>query len=93
MSHNHGVSFFAGLLIGGAIGATSMLLLAPQSGEETRTEIRDKGIELKEKAETTYAHAQEKLQTTVADLKTRLAKETQRPSKESESEGYDVPDR
>jgi len=93
MSHKHGVSFFTGFLIGGVIGATSILLLALQSGEETRTQIRDKGIELKKKAETAYAQAQEKLQTTVADLKTRLTKETRRPSEESVSEGNDVPDR
>ena len=40
--------FFAGLLIGGAAGATTMLLMAPQSGKATRAQIKDKSIELKD---------------------------------------------
>lgn len=43
-------TFFAGLIVGGLVGAAVALLLAPQSGEETRTMIHDKGIELKERA-------------------------------------------
>jgi gas vesicle protein len=50
-------AFFAGLMIGGVVGAAVALLLAPQSGEETRTMIRDKGIELKEQVEKTAADA------------------------------------
>jgi gas vesicle protein len=76
MSHKNGVSFLTGLSIGGVIGATSMLLLAQQSGKKTRTQIRDKGIELKEKTETAYAQVREKFETTVADLKTKLGKGT-----------------
>jgi len=37
-----------GLLIGGLAGAGAMLLLAPQSGEKTRTQIQEKGIELRD---------------------------------------------
>ena len=40
-------AFIAGVFIGGIIGAATMLLLAPQSGEDTRTYIKDKSIELK----------------------------------------------
>lgn len=43
-------TFFAGLIVGGLVGAAVALMLAPQSGEETRTLIHDKGIELKERA-------------------------------------------
>jgi len=43
-------TFFAGLVVGGLVGAAVALLLAPQSGEETRTIIRDKSIELKDRA-------------------------------------------
>jgi gas vesicle protein len=43
-------TFFAGLIVGGLVGAAVALLLAPQSGEETRTLIHDKGIELKDRA-------------------------------------------
>ena len=45
--------FLAGFFIGGLIGAAVALLLAPQSGEETRILIRDKSIELKDKASET----------------------------------------
>ena len=36
-----------GVLVGGLIGATAMLFLAPRSGEEMRAEVRDKAIELR----------------------------------------------
>jgi gas vesicle protein len=39
-------AFVAGFLIGGLVGAATALLLAPQSGEETRAAIRDRSIEL-----------------------------------------------
>ena len=65
-------SFFSGFLIGGLVGAAAALLLAPQSGEESRNQIREKGVELKEKAETTYVDLQEKVDTAVADLRSRV---------------------
>ncbi len=43
-------AFFAGLIVGGLVGAAVALLTAPQSGEETRTLLHDRGIELKDKA-------------------------------------------
>ena len=43
-------AFLAGFIFGGLIGAAVALLYAPQSGEETRTIIREKSIELKDKA-------------------------------------------
>ena len=46
---SRGAEFLAGLIIGGFIGAAVGLLLAPQPGEEPRAELRDKGIELKER--------------------------------------------
>jgi gas vesicle protein len=35
-----------GLILGSIVGALTALILAPQSGEETRKLIRDKAIEL-----------------------------------------------
>lgn len=40
--------FLTGLLLGGLAGATAMLLLAPQSGHDTRAKIQQKGIELRD---------------------------------------------
>jgi gas vesicle protein len=45
-----GLEFFAGFVIGGLVGAAVALILAPQSGEETRAQIREKSIELKDRA-------------------------------------------
>ena len=52
--HENGINqvgvFLAGLLIGGLAGAVVMLLLAPQSGKKTRTQIQEKSIELRDQA-------------------------------------------
>jgi len=37
-----------GMLVGGLAGAITMLLMAPQSGVETRMQIQEKGIELRD---------------------------------------------
>jgi gas vesicle protein len=46
-----GADFIAGFLVGALVGAAAALLLAPHSGEETRTFIREKGIELGDRAD------------------------------------------
>jgi gas vesicle protein len=42
-------SFLVGFLVGGVAGAVVALLYAPQSGDDTRVQIKDKAIELKDK--------------------------------------------
>jgi len=42
-------AFVMGFVIGSLSGAIASLLLAPQSGEETRQIIKDRAIELKDK--------------------------------------------
>jgi gas vesicle protein len=54
------IDFFAGFVVGALVGAAAALLLAPQSGEETRGLIRDKGIELKEQADELSAEARKR---------------------------------
>jgi gas vesicle protein len=44
------MGFLAGVFLGGLAGAVTMLLLAPKSGEETRAQIRQTGIELRDQA-------------------------------------------
>jgi len=54
MSDNGGSetgAFLAGFIVGGLVGAATALILAPQSGERTRTQIREKSIELRDRAE------------------------------------------
>jgi gas vesicle protein len=50
-------AFVAGFMIGGLVGAATALLMAPQSGEETRAIISEKSIELKDMAATTAEDA------------------------------------
>ncbi len=38
-----------GMIVGGLIGATTMLFFAPRSGEEIRAEIRDKAMGLRDR--------------------------------------------
>jgi len=47
--HNNILSVLAGLLIGSLAGAVAMLLLAPQSGKDTRRQIQEKGIQLRDR--------------------------------------------
>ena len=48
--HNNDVlGILVGLLAGGLAGAAAMLLLAPQSGKDTRIQIQKKGIELRDR--------------------------------------------
>ena len=49
--HNNNIlGVLGGLLIGCLAGAVTMLLLAPQSGENTRMLLQEKGIELRDRA-------------------------------------------
>jgi gas vesicle protein len=41
-------AFLAGFVIGGLVGAAAALILAPQSGSETRSQIAGKGHDLRE---------------------------------------------
>ena len=43
-------AFLMGFVIGSLSGAIASLLLAPQTGEETRQIIKDRAIELKDKS-------------------------------------------
>lgn len=56
-------AFLVGFVVGGLTGAVVALLFAPQTGEETRALIKDKSIELRDKAQITaeeaYARAEQ----------------------------------
>jgi gas vesicle protein len=63
--------FLLGFVIGGLAGAVTALILAPQSGEETRTVIREKAIELRDKAEKTADEAMTKANEVAAQTKSK----------------------
>ena len=50
MANDRAGSFLIGLALGGALGAAIAVILAPQPGEETRTGLATRGIELKRQA-------------------------------------------
>jgi gas vesicle protein len=62
--HANPLNVVVGMLIGALVGAVTMLLLAPQSGKDTRMQIREKGIELRDRttelAEDTLAQVRSK---------------------------------
>ncbi len=63
--------FFIGGLVGGLLGAVAALMLAPQAGEDTRALLREKGIELKERAEDASYEARHKAEEASAQARTR----------------------
>lgn len=64
-------TFLAGFIIGGLIGAAIALLYAPQSGEETRTIIKEKSIELKDKAAETAEEARARAEKALEEARAR----------------------
>ena len=48
-TNNNILSILGGMLVGSLAGAVTMLLLAPQSGKDTRKQIQEKGIELRDR--------------------------------------------
>jgi gas vesicle protein len=49
----HTMTFLSGLVVGGLIGAVTMLLMAPQPGEKTRAELQSGALELRDRTATT----------------------------------------
>jgi len=58
----------AGFLVGGLIAGTVALLYAPQSGEETRREIKENVMEAKEKASLAFEDAKGRVVSTVGEV-------------------------
>lgn len=79
-------AFLVGFIVGGLTGAVVALLFAPQSGEETRALIKDKSIELRDKAQHTAEEALARAEAAVAEARARadeLAKQLRERSKEA----------
>jgi len=64
-------TFLIGFIVGGLTGAVTALLFAPQTGEETRTIIKDKAIELKDQTSETVAESLSKAEKAAKDAVNR----------------------
>jgi gas vesicle protein len=86
-------AFLVGFIVGGLSGAVVALLFAPQTGEETRALIKDKSIELRDRAQQTAEEALARAEATAQEARAR-ADELARQLKERGQEVYsDVRDR
>ena len=63
--------FAVGLLIGSLAAGVTALLFAPQSGEETRTIIKDKSIELRDKAQQRTEEALTRIEAIATEARAR----------------------
>jgi len=64
-------AFLVGFIVGGLSGAVVALLFAPQTGEETRALIKDKSIELRDKAQISAEEAIARAEAAAADARAR----------------------
>lgn len=71
-------TFVSAFLLGGLTGAGLTLLMAPQSGEETRELIRDKSLELRDQAvenvEDTRKQAERRVEAVTKNTKDKASK-------------------
>jgi len=82
-------AFLVGFVVGGLTGAVVALLFAPQSGEETRALIKDKSIELRDKAQVSAEETYHRAEQLASDARVRadqLAKEAKDRAAELASE-------
>ena len=78
-------TFAIGFLVGGLTAAIVALLFAPQSGEETRTLIKEKSIELRDQAQQTAEEAMARAEAIAADARTRADELTRQLKRQQQS--------
>jgi gas vesicle protein len=64
-------AFLVGFIVGGLSGAVVALLFAPQTGEETRALIKDKSIELRDRAQMSAEEAIARAEAAAAEARAR----------------------
>jgi gas vesicle protein len=65
-------AFVTGFLTGVIAGGVASLLLAPQSGEETRKLIKEKSVEVYEKAEKNFEEAYAQAEASLAEAREKI---------------------
>jgi len=70
--HDEFGACLVGFIVGGVTGAIAALLMAPQTGEETRAVIRDRSIELKDTVTTEAGKARVKVEEGVVKARAKV---------------------
>ncbi|MBI5842661.1 MAG: YtxH domain-containing protein [Chloroflexi bacterium] len=86
-------AFLVGFIVGGLSGAVVALLFAPQSGEETRALIKDKSIELRDKAQVTAEEALARAEQVASEARTRAEELTKEARTRAEELAREVRER
>lgn len=86
-------AFLVGFVVGGLTGAVVALLFAPQSGDETRALIKDKSIELRDKAQVTGEEALARAETMAAEARQRAEELTREARTRAEQLAGEVRER
>lgn len=67
--HNAAKPLLTGLLVGSLVGAATALLFAPRAGDETRADLRDRAIELRDRTTDTVKDTVSQARSKASDLK------------------------
>ncbi len=87
------LAFLTGFVVGGLVGAGVTLLLAPQSGAETREQIRAKSVEVKGRAEEEIAKTRERAEQTLEEARLKaeaVAADLRRRADDVQAQGRKV---
>lgn len=68
-------NFFVGLMMGGLVGATVALLLAPASGEEVRSQLQEQTIRLRDEVKAVAEARRAELERELSALRAPYRKE------------------
>jgi gas vesicle protein len=77
-------TLFIGILIGGLVGTGVALLAAPQTGEQTRTMLRERGVDLRNRASSTVQDTRVKAEDVITKVRSRAEELTGRFSSRRE---------
>jgi gas vesicle protein len=72
----HAGRFILGMLLGGLAGAVTLLLVAPQSGKETRKIIQNKTMELRDKTTATVESVSGQVRSKAGQIRTGVSNKT-----------------
>jgi gas vesicle protein len=78
--------FLKGLFLGSLAGAATMLLFAPQSGQETRQKLQEKALKLSDQTTATVGDVMNQVRTKAGEIKVNVSDK----ANELKKQGQDV---